>query len=214
MPAKRPITPTRRDVLIVTDVQVGFCPGGNLAVAGGDEIVPSINRLARKFENVVLTQDWHPRGHVSFASSHPGKKPFDRIRLRYGVQILWPDHCVQGTRDADFHADLSVPHAQLIVRKGWHKNVDSYSAFIEADGRTRTGLDGYLRERGIARVFLCGLTTDFCVAWSGLDARRLGFRAAIIEDACRAIDTGGSLDEAWSRMRQAGVTRLRARDIA
>ena len=200
-------------MLIVTDVQVGFCPGGNLAVTGGDDIVPAINRLARKFENVVLTQDWHPRGHVSFASSHRGRKPFERIRLRYGVQILWPDHCVQGTRDAELHANLSVPHAQLIVRKGWHKNVDSYSAFIEADGRTRTGLDGYLKERGIARVFLCGLTTDFCVAWSGLDARRLGFRAVVIEDACRAIDTGGSLADAWTRMRKAGVTRLRARDI-
>lgn len=214
MAAIHTLIPTRRDALIVTDVQVGFCPGGNLAVSGGDEIVPAINRLARKFENVVLTQDWHPRGHVSFASSHPGQKPYDRIRLRYGVQILWPDHCVQGTHDADFHADLSVPHAQLIVRKGWHKNVDSYSAFIEADGRTRTGLDGYLKERGIARVFLCGLTTDFCVAWSALDARRLGFRAAVIEDACRAIDTNGSLDEAWNRLRQTGVTRLRARDIA
>jgi len=202
--------PGAKDVLIVVDVQNDFCPGGRLAVQKGDEVVPPINALARAFENVVLTQDWHPPGHQSFATSHPGRKPFDSIRLAYGEQILWPDHCVQGSDGAALHKDLSVPHAQLLVRKGFHKEVDSYSAFLEADRKTRTGLEGYLAERGIGRVFVCGLATDFCVAWTALDARRLKFEAAVIEDACRAIDTQGSLAAAWERMAKAGVRRIQS----
>ena len=194
--------------LIVVDVQNDFMPGGALAVPRGDEVVPVINRLAVRFENVVLTQDWHPRGQVSFASSHPGKKPFETIRLAYGEQVLWPDHCVQATPGAAFHPGLAVPHAQLVVRKGFHKDVDSYSAFLEADRKTSTGLAGYLRERKLTSLFFCGLATDFCVAWSGLDARAVGFEATVIEDACRAIDLEGSLAKAWSDMAAAGVRRV------
>ena len=193
--------------LVVVDVQNDFMPGGALAVPRGDEIVPIANRLAARFENVVLTQDWHPRGQVSFASSHPGKKPFETIQLPYGEQVLWPDHCVQGTRGAAFHEDLAIPHAQLVVRKGYHKDVDSYSAFLEADRKTTTGLAGYLEERGLKNLFFCGLATDFCVAWSALDARAAGFSATVIEDACRAIDLDGSLAKAWSDMAAAGVQR-------
>jgi nicotinamidase/pyrazinamidase len=203
-----------RDVLLVVDVQNDFMPGGALAVPRGDEVVPIIHRLARQFTNVVLTQDWHPPGHVSFASSHPAKQPFDRIRLAYGEQILWPDHCVQGTAGAAFHADLAIPHAQLVVRKGYHPDVDSYSTFVEADGRHTTGLAGYLRERGIGHVFLCGLATDFCVAWSAVDARTAGFEVTVIEDACRAIDTGGSLAAAQRDMVAARVTRARSTALA
>ena len=194
--------------LIVVDVQNDFMPGGALAVPKGDEVVPVINRLAARFDNVVLTQDWHPRGQISFASSHPGKKPFETIRLAYGEQVLWPDHCVQATPGAAFHRGLSVPHAQLVVRKGYHKDVDSYSAFLEADRRTSTGLAGYLRERGLKALYFCGLATDFCVAWSALDARAAGFEATLIEDACRAIDLEGSLAKAWSDMQGAGVLRI------
>jgi nicotinamidase/pyrazinamidase len=194
--------------LIVADVQNDFMPGGALAVPRGDEVVPVINRLAARFENVVLTQDWHPRGQISFASSHPGKKPFETIRLPYGDQVLWPDHCVQATPGAAFHAALAVPHAQLVVRKGYHKDVDSYSAFLEADRKTSTGLAGYLRERNLKTLYFCGLATDFCVAWSALDARAAGFAATVIEDACRAIDLGGSLAKAWGDMAAAGVRRL------
>ena len=193
--------------LVVVDVQNDFMPGGALAVPRGDEIVPIANRLAARFENVVLTQDWHPRGQVSFASSHPGKKPFETIQLPYGEQVLWPDHCVQGTSGAAFHEDLAIPHAQLVVRKGYHKDVDSYSAFLEADRKTTTGLAGYLDERGLKNLFFCGLATDFCVAWSALDARAAGFTATVIEDACRAIDLDGSLAKAWSDMAAAGVQR-------
>ena len=194
--------------LIVVDVQNDFMPGGALAVPKGDEVVPVINRLAARFDNVVLTQDWHPRGQISFASSHPGRKPFETIRLAYGEQVLWPDHCVQATPGAAFHPGLSVPHAQLVVRKGYHKDVDSYSAFLEADRRTSTGLAGYLRERGLKALYFCGLATDFCVAWSALDARAAGFEATVIEDACRAIDLEGSLAKAWSDMQGAGVLRI------
>ncbi len=201
-------------VLIVVDVQNSFLPGGSLAVPRGDEIVPLINDLAKRFANVVLTQDWHPAGHRSFASSHAGKKPFDKITLDYGEQILWPDHCVQGTEGASLCRDLEVVYAQLILRKGYHPNVDSYSAFIEADGKTTTGLHGYLRERGIDNVYICGLATDFCVAWTALDARRLGFAAAVIEDACRAIDTQGLLAAAWEKMERAGVKRIQSGDVA
>ena len=196
------------DCLLVVDVQNDFMPGGALAVPRGDEIVPLVSRIAADFAVVVLTQDWHPAGHASFASSHPGRKPYDRIRLPYGEQILWPDHCVQGTPGAAFHRDLDIPHAQLVLRKGHHRKVDSYSAFLEADRRTKTGLDGYLKSRGVQRVFCAGLATDFCVAWSTMDARRFGLQAVVIEDACRAIDTGGSLAAAWQGMRKAGVRRV------
>jgi len=201
------------DALIVVDVQNSFMPGGSLAVSNGDEVVPIVNHLATRFANVVLTQDWHPSGHRSFASSHPGRQPFDRIALPYGEQVLWPDHCVQGSEGARLHRDLAIDHAQLIVRKGYHRDVDSYSAFVEADGTTRTGLAGYLRERGIDTVYVCGLATDFCVAWTAVDARRSGFRACVVEDACRAIDTAGSLAAAWKSMELAGVERMRAADV-
>lgn len=201
-------------LLLVVDVQNDFLPGGALAVAGGDEIVPVVNALARRFANVALTQDWHPPRHASFASSHAGRKPFDVARLPYGEQTLWPDHCVQDTAGADFAPGLDIAHAQLVLRKGYHADVDSYSAFLEADRRTPTGLAGYLRERGLRRIFIAGLATDFCVAWSALDARRAGFEAGVIEDACRGIDVGGSLARAWDDMQSAGVARLRAGDIA
>jgi nicotinamidase/pyrazinamidase len=194
--------------LVVVDVQNDFMPGGALAVAGGDAIVPLVNAIAARFENVVITQDWHPAGHASFASSHPGRKPFETTRLAYGPQVLWPDHCVQGSEGAALHRGLALPHAQLVVRKGHHRDIDSYSAFLEADRRTATGLAGYLRERGLTRLWFCGLATDFCVAWSALDARAAGFEAAVIEDACRAIDLEGSLARAWQDMAQAGVRRL------
>jgi nicotinamidase/pyrazinamidase len=207
------IATDERDVLLVVDVQNDFMPLGALAVPRGDEIVPVVNALARRFANVVLTQDWHPPRHISFASSHPGRKPFERVRLPYGEQILWPDHCVQGTSGAALHADVAIPHAQLIVRKGYHANVDSYSTFVEADGKHTTGLAGYLRERGIRQVFLCGLATDFCVAWSAVDGRSAGFEVTVIEDACRAIDTAGSLAAAWQSMREAGVAKAAASEL-
>ena len=198
----------------MTDVQNCFIPGGTLAVPKGDEIVPMVNALAARFENVIITQDWHPPGHASFASSHAGKKPFETTQLPYGEQVLWPDHAVQGTRDAELHPDLDIPHAQLVIRKGYHKSVDSYSVFYEADHKTDTGLTGYLRRRGIDRVFLCGLATDYCVAWSALDARSEGFEAYVIEDACRAIDLKGSLAKGWADMTKAGVKRINSSDIA
>jgi nicotinamidase/pyrazinamidase len=207
------LKPGARDALVVVDVQNDFCPGGRLAVQKGDEVVPLVNELARRFENVVLTQDWHPAGHQSFATSHPGSKPFDSIKLAYGEQVLWPDHCLQGSDGAALHKDLAVPHAQLLIRKGWRREVDSYSAFLEADRKSRTGLEGYLDERGVKRVFVCGLATDFCVAWTALDARKLGFAALVVEDACRAIDMQGSLAAAWEKMKKAGVERIRSGDI-
>jgi nicotinamidase/pyrazinamidase len=170
-------------------------------------VVAPINRLAARFANVLLTQDWHPRGHASFASSHPGKRPFETARLAYGEQVLWPEHCVQGSHGAALAADLAIPHAQLVLRKGYHEGVDSYSAFVEADRRTPTGLAAYLRERGLNKLFFCGLATDYCVAWSALDARAAGFEATLIEDACRAIDLQGSLARAWRDMDAAGVAR-------
>lgn len=198
------------DCLLVVDVQNDFMPGGALAVPRGDEIVPLVNRIAANFAVVVLTQDWHPAGHASFASSHPGRKPYDTVRLAYGEQVLWPEHCVQGTPGAAFHAGIEIPHAQLVIRKGHHRKVDSYSAFLEADRRTRTGLDGYLKSRGVKRVFCAGLATDFCVAWTAMDARRFGLQAVVIEEACRAIDTGGSLAAALRGMKRAGVRRAAA----
>ncbi len=182
-----------QDILLVVDIQNDFCPGGSLSVPRGDEVVPLINGLAGKFAHVVLTQDWHPRGHLSFASSHPGKKPYQTIEVAYGTQVLWPDHCVQGTEGAAFREDLAVPHAELVLRKGYHREIDSYSAFFENDRNTRTGLAGYLRERGLRRVFLAGLAFDFCVRYSAEDAHREGFQAIVIEDACRGIDVDGSM---------------------
>jgi nicotinamidase/pyrazinamidase len=185
-----------RDVLLVIDVQNDFCPGGALAVPGGDEIVPLINRTASYFQHVVLTQDWHPAGHRSFASAHAGRQPFETIELAYGPQVLWPDHCIQGTGGANFQPGLDIPHAELILRKGYHTGIDSYSAFFENDRVTPTGLGGYLRERRFERAFLAGLALDFCVRYSAEDAHRSGFGTFVLEDACRAIDTGGSLEEA------------------
>ena len=193
--------------LIVVDVQNDFIPGGALAVPRGDQVVPVINRLAARFENVVLTQDWHPRRHASFASSHPGKKPFESLELPYGTQVLWPDHCVQGTSGAAFHPELNVTKAQLVIRKGHHRDIDSYSGFLEADRKTTTGLAGYLRERKLQKLYVCGLATDFCVAWTALDARAAGFDTTVVEAATRAIDLDGSLARAWSDMTSAGVKR-------
>ena len=211
--AQATIKPGETDVLVVVDVQNCFVPGGTLPVPEGDKIIPIINRLAPSFKHVVITQDWHTPGHISFASSHPGKKPFDAVDLPYGKQVLWPDHCIQGTADADLHKDLKIPHAELIIRKGYRQHVDSYSAFLEADRQAMTGLSGYLRERGFTRVFFVGLATDFCVAWSALDARRSGFQAVVIEDATRGIDAGGSLGKAWNDMTSAGVQRVQSISI-
>jgi len=209
-----PITPARDDVFMVVDLQYDFLPGGNLAVAGGDEIIPLVNRLGRLFDNVILTQDWHPADHVSFASNHPGAAPFEMITLPYGPQVLWPDHCIQGSRGAELHDGLELPQAQLVLRKGYHETVDSYSGFQEADRRTRTGLEGYLRERQLRRLFLAGLATDFCVAWTALDARAAGFETYVVADATRPIDTHGSLAKAWADMEAAGVRRIAAADLA
>jgi nicotinamidase/pyrazinamidase len=208
-----PMTLTHRDILLVVDLQNDFLPGGALPVPDGDAVVPIANRLASRFAHVALTQDWHVPGHSSFASSHLGKAAFETILLPYGPQVLWPDHCVQGTAGAQFAPGLAIPQAELIVRKGYRREIDSYSAFCEADRVTRTGLAGYLRERGFTRIYLTGLATDFCVAWSAMDARSAGFDVVVIEDACRAIDTGGSLDAAWSGMREAGVQRVSSRTL-
>ena len=202
----------KHSALLVIDLQPDFCPGGPLAVPGGDEIVPLINQLARRFETVVLTQDWHPADHTSFAANHSAP-PFTTISLPYGEQVLWPTHCVMGTAGAALHPDIAIPHACAIIRKGSHRDVDSYSAFLEADRTTKTGLDGFLHARGIEQVYLCGLATDFCVAWSAEDARKFGFKATIIEDACRAIDLDGSLDTAWARLTAAGVARISSAEL-
>ena len=208
------------DALIVVDMQNDFCPltpqgGGGLAVADGHALVPLINRLAERFDNIILTQDWHPRGHISFASSHPGQQPFSTITLAYGSQVLWPDPCIQGSYGAALHSGLDLPRAQMIVRKGFHRHADSYSAFLEADRKTRTGLHGYLAERGITRVYCVGLALDFCVAWTALDARRCGLEAVVIEDACRAIDAQtpdarGTLAGALADLAAKGVTLTQA----
>jgi nicotinamidase/pyrazinamidase len=192
-------------VLVAVDIQNDFCAGGALAVPGADEIVPIVNSVAKRFRHVVLTQDWHPRGHRSFASAHPGRRAFDAIELPYGPQILWPDHCVQGERGAGFHPALHIPHAELILRKGYHAEIDSYSAFFENDRATRTGLAGYLRERGLARVFVAGLALDFCVRFTAEDARAYGFGVAVLEDACRSIDIEGSLARAGAAFAALGI---------
>lgn len=202
------------DVLLVIDVQNDFCPLGALAVARGDEVVPVANRLGERFPHVILTQDWHPPDHGSFASAHPGRRPFEAVTLAYGEQTLWPDHCVQDTPGAAFHPGLHLPRAELVIRKGFRRAIDSYSTFFENDRRTPTGLAGYLRERGMTRVFLAGLATDFCVHYSALDARRLGFAAVVIEDGCRAIDLDGSLDRAMREMMASGAERVTSAAIA
>lgn len=193
------------DCLVLIDMQYDFMPGGALAVAEGDLLVPVANRLAGRFAHVVATQDWHPAGHSSFASQHPGHDPFSTVEMPYGTQTLWPDHCIQGTSGAELHRDLALDRAELIIRKGFRAGIDSYSAFMENDQSTSTGLAGYLRERGFERLFFAGLATDFCVAWSVLDARKAGFEAVVLTDACRAIDLGGSLDAAMADMREAGA---------
>jgi len=208
------IAPDDKSVLVVVDVQNCFLPGGSLAVKDGEQVIPIINRLARAFQNVVVTQDWHTPKHISFASSHPGKKPFEVVRLPYGDQVLWPDHCVQGTNGAALSKDLEVSNAQLIIRKGFHADVDSYSALLEADKKTQTGLSGYLKERGIKRLFVTGLATDFCVAWTAIDARVAGFEVYVVEDACRGIDAQGSLMKAWDAMNKAGVQKIQSDSIA
>jgi nicotinamidase/pyrazinamidase len=203
-----------RDILLVVDIQNDFCPGGGLSVPRGDEVVPLINGLAEKFAHVVLTQDWHPRGHLSFASSHPGTKPYQTIEVAYGTQVLWPDHCVQATRGADFRDDLKIPHAELVLRKGYHREIDSYSAFYENDRKTHTGLTGYLRERGFKRVFLAGLAFDFCVRYSAEDAKREGFTAIVIEDACCGIDVDGSMAATRAIFKTLGIPSVAAGELA
>jgi len=202
-----------RTALLVIDVQNDFIPGGQLAVPEGDQIVPLINRLGGLFKQVVIAQDWHPSGHASFASSHPGHQPYEVIQLPYGEQVLWPEHCVQGTAGAEFHPELNLPHAQLIIRKGCNPDIDSYSAFLEADRRTTTGLAGYLKERGIDTVYMVGLALDFCVMFSALDARAAGFNAFVVLDACRAIDRDGSLAAAMERMQTAGVSLIQSNQL-
>ena len=202
-----------RTALIVVDIQNDFCKGGSLAVPDGDAIVAPVNALAKRFEHVIFTQDWHTVAHASFATSHPGKKPFEMIQMPYGPQVLWPDHCIMGSKGAEFHPALDIPHAQTIIRKGYRKPVDSYSGFMEADRVTPTGLGGYLKERGITRVVAVGLATDFCVNWTVTDARKAGLETYIVEDACRAIDAGGSLGRAWEAMNAAGVKRIKIADL-
>ena len=206
--------PRENDLLLVVDVQNDFCPGGALAVSAGDRVVPVANRLGERFQHVALTQDWHPPGHRSFASTHPGRKPFETIELDYGAQTLWPDHCVQETPGAAFHPRLHLPRAELVLRKGFRPAIDSYSAFYENDRVTPTGLAFYLRERGFTRLFLAGLATDFCVCYSAIDARRHGFSVVVIEDGCRGIDLAGSLAAALRAMAEAGVERLTSDAIA
>ncbi|MFC6053589.1 nicotinamidase [Acinetobacter sp. Ac_877] len=203
----------KNTALIVVDVQNGFTPGGNLAVANADQIIPNINHIATYFENIVITQDWHPENHISFAQNHENKQAFDTVELDYGTQVLWPAHCVQGTHDAELHPNLKLPTAQLIIRKGFHSHIDSYSAFMEADQKTTTGLAGYLKARTIDTVFIVGIATDFCVAWTAMDAAKLGFNTFVIEDATKGIDLNGSLQYAWQEMSAAGVKRIYMKDL-
>ncbi|MBU3846413.1 MAG: bifunctional nicotinamidase/pyrazinamidase [Candidatus Acinetobacter avistercoris] len=204
---------SERVALIVVDVQNGFTPGGNLAVASSDQIITPINNIAEYFDHVVITQDWHPKNHISFAHNHDDKKPFDTIELNYGTQVLWPEHCVQGTHDAALHSDLNITKAQLIIRKGCHPHIDSYSAFLEADHKTSTGLAGYLKERGVDSVFIVGIATDFCVAWTAIDAAKLGFNSYVISDLTKGIDLGGSLQHAWQEMLAHGIKRIYAKEV-
>ena len=201
-------------VLLAIDVQNDFCPGGSLAVPEGDQIIPVVNRLSEQFGHMILTQDWHPAGHSSFASSHDGKKPYETIEMPYGEQVLWPDHCVQNSEGAEFHPDLDTELAEVIIRKGFRKEVDSYSAFYENDHKTQTGLAGYLRERGFTDIYVCGLATDFCVRWSVHDGRKEGFRMHVVEDGTRGIDIDGSIDQAWREMKSVGAEIIRSADIS
>ena len=205
---------TPQSVLLVIDVQNDFCPGGALAVSGGDQVIAPILQIAPRFDHIVLTQDWHSANHTSFASAHPGKQPFESIDMPYGPQTLWPDHCVQGSKGAEFHPALHLPRAELILRKGFRPQIDSYSAFFENDRTTPTGLAGYLRERGLTRVFLCGLAYDYCVGYSALDARRLGFEPVILQDACRAIDLNGSVARIETEFAAADVALMRSGELA
>lgn len=207
------MSPRAHDALIVVDMQYDFLPGGSLAVAGGNEIIEPINALASRFRNVIQTQDWHPPGHISFASSHPGLSPFQTVELPYGRQVLWPDHCVIGTKGAEFSVALDIPHVQTIIRKGYRETIDSYSGFKENDHHTMTGLAGYLGERGFQRLYICGLATDYCVAWTAEDGIAAGFETVVIEDATRAIDNDGSLAAAWKRMNEMGVGRAQISDF-
>jgi nicotinamidase/pyrazinamidase len=204
---------TDQDVLLVVDIQNDFCPTGRLGVPAGDQVVPLVNRIAEKFRHVVLTQDWHPVGHLSFASSHRGRQPYETIAAPYGPQVLWPDHCVQGTPGAAFHRDLRIVHAEMILRKGFRRAVDSYSAFYENDHTTPTGLTGYLRERGLTRVFLAGLAFDFCVRYSAEDAHRNGFSVVVVEDACRGIDVEGSMAATRKALGAQGTTIVATGDF-
>lgn len=208
-----PIQLTLNDVLLVVDVQNDFCPNGALAVEQGDAIVPLVNQLMPKFTHCVLTQDWHPADHASFFDNYATKKPFDTIELSYGTQVLWPRHCVQGSFGAEFHPNLNTNYAKMIIRKGHRTHIDSYSAFLEADRKTPTGLSGYLHMHGIQRVFVAGLATDFCVAWTAVDAVQFGFETFVIDDACRAIDNHGSLEAAWENMTKWGVTKIASHEI-
>lgn len=205
---------TDSDVLIVVDLQYDFCPGGRLPVPHGDEVIGPINQLARRFKHVLLTQDWHPPGHLSFASSHPGRQPYETITVSYGPQVLWPDHCVQGTRGAELRDELDIPHAELILRKGYHRNIDSYSVFFENDRTTPTGLASYLRERGLSRAFFAGLALDFCVRYSVEDAHRISFDAVVVEDACRGIGVNGSLESTRQSISQLGIPLVTMEDIS
>lgn len=199
---------TKTSVLIVVDMQNDFMPQGALSVPHADEIIEPINHIATKFQHVILTQDWHPQQHISFADNHQHKLPFEQITLSYGHQVLWPRHCVQGTFGAEFHQDLDIPHAELIIRKGFHATIDSYSAFVEADKTTLTGLASYLRERNITTVYLAGVATDFCVLWTALDAKQAGFETYVIADACKAINLNGSLELAWQSMLASGIYKI------
>lgn len=205
--------PNKNSALIVIDVQNGFTPGGQLAVAQADQMIPLINQLATQFDNVILTQDWHTTDHISFADQHVDRQPFEVIELDYGPQVLWPRHCVQGTYDAELHPLLNIPTAQLIIRKGFHAHIDSYSAFLEADHTTSTGLAGYLQARAIDTVYIVGIATDFCVAWTATDAVKLGFKTYVIEDATAAIDMNGSLEQAWQKMEYCGVKRVNSSEL-
>ena len=206
------IAPGDEDLLIVIDVQNDFCSGGSLAVPGGETVVPLINRLAARFAHVILTQDWHPADHLSFASSHAAKQPFETVDAPYGPQILWPDHCVQGMPGAAFHPGLDIPRAELVLRKGFRRGIDSYSAFYENDRKTATGLAGYLRERGLRNLYLAGLAFDFCVYYSAEDGHREGFAVSVIEDACRAIDMNGSASAAKAKLAERGIACIGSAD--
>jgi nicotinamidase/pyrazinamidase len=208
-----PIELTPQDALLVIDVQNDFCPGGALAVPEGDQVVPIINRLAQRFEHVILTQDWHPAQHISFASTHPGTQPFASVQVPYGPQTLWPDHCIPGTRGADFHPGLDIPHAALVLRKGFRRNIDSYSAFLENDHFTPTGLAGYLRERGLKRLFLAGLAYDYCVRYSAIDGTTLGFECLVIEDATRPVNLPGSVDETNAALTSRNILRISSESL-